>query len=138
MSIVLGLLDTPLYSVSHLHGYWKKHKPFDVLTYPIRIFIEKRFFISRLSIHIAVVQSTIPTNQEKFTMNISTVFTFCTKNFMMALCSREYSIIISIKVVTEITIESACTGPWRLTGGSLETQGKPLLPPLARLQQELL
>ena len=33
------------------------------------------------AIHIAVVQSTIPTNRDKFTMNINTVITFCTKKF---------------------------------------------------------
>ena len=32
-------------------------------------------------IYIAVVQSTIPTNRDKFMMNINTVFTFCTKKF---------------------------------------------------------
>ena len=33
------------------------------------------------SVHIGVVQSTIPTNWDKFTININTVFTFCTKKF---------------------------------------------------------
>ena len=52
--------------------------------------------------------------------------------------SRENSIIISMKIVTETTSESAYTGPWRLTGGSLQAQGQLLLPPLAGLQQQLL
>ena len=52
------------------------------------------------SIHIAVVQSTIPTNWDKFTININTFFNFCTKKFIVARCSRENSIIISMKIVT--------------------------------------
>ena len=52
------------------------------------------------SIHIAAVQSTIPTNRDKFTMNINTVITICIKYLMMARCSRENSIIISIHIVT--------------------------------------
>ena len=35
------------------------------------------FKFCRPSIHVAVAQSTIPTNWDKFTINIKTVFTFC-------------------------------------------------------------
>ena len=62
--------------------------------------IKVRYFLNRPRIHNAVVQSTIPTNRGKFTMNITTVFTFCTKRFMMARCYRENYIIISIKIAT--------------------------------------
>jgi len=91
------------------------------------------------SVHIAVVQSTIPTNWDKFTININTVSSFAQKHFIMARCSsRANSIIISMKIVTETTFQFACTGPWRLTGGFLQAQSQPLLPPLAWLQQQLL
>jgi len=43
-----------------------------------------------------------------------------------------------MKTVTETTFQFACTGPWRLTGGSLQAQGQPLLSPLVWLQQQLL
>ena len=53
------------------------------------------------SIHIAAVQSTIHTNRHKFSMNITTIITFCINIFMMARCSsRENYIIISIQTVT--------------------------------------
>jgi hypothetical protein len=50
-------------------------------------------------------------------------------------CSHYYRKHNSLK---ETTFQFACTGPWRLTGGRLQAQGQPLLPPLAWLQQQLL
>jgi hypothetical protein len=91
------------------------------------------FKFCHTSIHIAVVQSTIPTNWDKFTINFNTV--------IMARCSsRENSIIISMKIVTYRNYVSVCMhwppGDW------LVTLSKPkvnrFFPPLEWLQQQLL
>ena len=50
------------------------------------------------SIHIAVVQSTIPTNRDKFTMNITTFHLLRKKYYDGSCSSRENYIIMSIKI----------------------------------------